>query len=651
MKYSPKYLLALLAAVVAAAAWAQDEGTGSESTKTLDAGFSSRSDSDDANASVSYTVPLTGNLEFSTSTTLSNGFNAEDARTSRGRNTNLGVSYDPPSPWRLNVGYSNSYTLEHRPRSENYEEFKTEASSNSVNSSLNYEISDDLKTDLNLGVNESSQEILIEQTKAPPPTSGRSHTFGGGVDYNVTKATTVSVDYSGEIAKQKIFASKTRTFPPRPAKPADSRKLANTLSGGINTNKDLNENLSFVLGLNAHEAVSRDKLQPALDNDDLGGSAQGEINYTPGSILSLSNSVFLERSETSYLHKGQYEKEFSERLYDTRGASFRDNANLRIKPSEQSEMNVGFEYSESENYLRDIDGNLPPEEDLDAASACLLTQGYTLSSDVNLALGEDITFRLSHYLKESRPRKIVFEEQDSVTKWDNLDGNIGFDWTDNLTVNVDTSMNIALYRYEDPDTALLEDLDDVNVRLGTTFLYDVTRGTTVEIVTDIAKLSRVYRDPLSPSGDSARINRHLSAKVTREFGKIFKPQLTLDLSYGREYYPASPAADKRRLTYGISPTAEIKTSDNLTLRVDFSYTSEESDAVASDEYELKPGDWQIYRSLSGGVNVTYVIIGDLTFTLSTSNIHTYYIKDRIRRYKFVPAESFFDLGAGLSYNF
>lgn len=651
MKYFVKYLPALLAAVIAAAAWAQDEGTDSEATKTLDAGFNSRSDSNDADANVSYTVPLTDSLEFSTSTSLSNGFNAEDARTSQGRNTNLGISYDPPSPWRLNVGYNNSYTLIHRPPSEKYEEFKTESSSNSVDSSLNYEISSDIKTDLNLGVNESSQEILIEQTKAPPPTSGRSHTFGGGVDYNVTKATTVTVDYTGEIAKQKIFTSKTRTFPPRPAKPADSRKLANTLSGGISTNKDLNEKVSFVLGLNAHESVSRDKLQPALDNDDLGATAQGEINYKPNSVLSLSNSVFLERSKTSYLHKGQYEKEFSERLYDTNGAGFRDNANLRITPSEQSDMNIGFEYSESENFLRDLDGKLPLKDDLDAASACLLSESYTLSSDVNLALGEDITFHLSHYLKESRPHKIVFPEQDSVTRADNLDGDIGFDWTEDLTVNIRTSMKITLDRFEDALAATDGDKNDVDVSLGTTFFYDVSRDTTIEVNTDISKTSATYVDPFTTRGDWARINRHFSAKLSRQFGKIFKPQLTLDLSYAREYFPSSPATNKRHLGYGIFPTAEFKTSDNLTLNVNFSYSSEETDAVESSYYEPQPQDWYIYYSYSGGVSVSYVIVGDLTFTLNTSNIHTYYIRDRVRRYKEVPSESFFDLGAGLSYSF
>jgi hypothetical protein len=650
MRYSFKYLLALLIAVTTPAAWAQDEGA-EEATKTLDAGFFSRSDSDHADASVSYTVPLTESLDFSTSTSLSNGFNTEDARASRGRNTNLGISYDPPSPWRLNVGYTNSYTLDHRPPSEVYEEFKTETSSNSVDSSLNYEISSDIKTDMTLAVGDSSQEILIEQTKAPPPTSGRNHTFGGGVDYNVTAATTVSVDYNGGIANQKIWLSRTRTFPPRPAKPADSRKIDNTISGSINTNKDLNENLSFMLGFSASDKISRDRLQPALENDALDGSGRGEITYSPNSTLSLSNAVSMGRSKTYYLNKGQYEKEFSERLYDLAGVSFQDNANVRITPSEQSEMNVGFEYFESEDTLRDVDGDLPPPEDLEAANACRILENLTLSSDVNLALGEDITFHLSHYLKESRPQKIVFKEQDSITRWDNLDGNIGFDWTEDLTVNVETSMNIALYRFEDADTALLEDLDDINVRLGTTFIYDVTRDTTLDVKTDIAKLSRIYRDPLSPNGDSARINRHLAATVTRKFGQIFKPQLTLDLTYAREYYPSSPAANRRRLGYSLSPTAEIKTSDRLTLNLDFSYGSEETDAVSSSYYEPQPDDWQIYRTMGGGVRITYVVLNSLTCTFGANNSHAYYIKNSVRRYKEVPEESFFDLDAGLSYTF
>ena len=650
MRYLAKYSLALLVAAIPLAARAQDEGA-EESTKTLDVGYFSQSNSDNVDASVSYTVPLTQNLDFSTSTTLGNGLNAEDNRTDQGRNINLGISYDPPSPWRLNIGYTNSYTLTHRPPSEVYEEFKTETSSDYLNSSLNYEISNDLRTDVNLAVDDSSQEILIEQTKAPPPTSGRNHTFGGGVDYNVTAATTLSVDYSGGIANQRIWLSRTRTFPPRPVKPADSRKIDNTISGSVDSNKDLNENLSFSLGFSANDKISRDRLQPALENDAVDGSARGEITYSPNTTLSLSNAVAMGRSKTHYLNKGQYEKEFSERLYDTEGVSFQDNANLRITPSEQSEMNVGFEYFESENTLRDLDGNLPPPDDLDAANACRISQSYTLSSDVNLALGEDITFHLSHYLKESRPRKIVFTEQDSVTRWDNLDGNIGFDWTEDLTVNVQTSMNIALYRFEDPETALLEDLDDVNVRLGTNFIYDITRDTTLDVKTDIAKLSRTYRDPLSPNGDSARINRHFAATVTRKFGRIFKPQLTLDFTYAREYYPSSPAANKRRLGYIVSPSAEVKTSDNLTFNLNFSYGSEETDAVSSSHYEPQPDDWYINRTLGGGVRITYVVLDSLTCTFGANNSHAYYIRNKVRRYKEVPDESFFDLDAGLSFNF
>jgi hypothetical protein len=87
------------------------------------------------------------------------------------------------------------------------------------------------------------------------------------------------------------------------------------------------------------------------------------------------------------------------------------------------------------------------------------------------------------------------------------------------------------------------------------------------------------------------------------------------------------------------------------LNVNFSYASEMTDAVSSSAYEPQPDDWYVYHSLSGGVNISYVIVGDLTFTLNTSNVHTYYIRDRVRRYKEVPAESFFDLGAGLSYSF
>ncbi len=629
-------------------AQADEGGEEAESAKTFDLNYYSQSDSKNANGSMSYTVQLTRNLDFATSTSLDNGYNPEDNRSLRGRNTSLSIDYDPPSPWRLSVSYGNSYNLVHRPPTEEYDEFKTESSSNGVDSSLDYEFSTDLKADLRLGVQDSSQEILIARGEdVPPPTTSRSHNFGGGLDYNLTAATTFSVDYSGDISSSKIEIAKTRTYPERKIKPALSHNIGNTVSGQIGMNKDLTEKLNLNVSFGVNDSIGRDRLEPALDSDMLNGNASGDVTYDLSSLLSLSNSVSFGRGRDFYENKERYRKIFNEIRYDVKRASFTNTTNVRVTPGEHSEFNVAVNYEETENILRDADGNLPSEEDPGPANSCERYRSYRITSDYDLALGEDVTFHLAHYLTESRPHKLVFPEQDKTTKFNNLDGNVGFDWTKDLRVDVNTAMNVVLYRYDDPNTAGDTDHDDLNILLGISFIYDVTRDTTVEIKTDISKNSTTYVDPETTGTDTAKINRHLYTNVRREFGELFKPNVGVDITYGRDYFPGSPRSNKRRWNIGVNPGAEINTSDKLKLNLYFSYSRETIEKV----FRPDPEDWEIIFGYAGGVGVTYVVSNNLTLTSNSRASHSYYIRNSKRRYKEVPNETFFDFDAGFNFTF
>ncbi len=648
MKSAIKYFLIFAVPILLSSAQADEGGEEAESAKTFDFNYYSQSDSKNASGSVSYNVPLTRNLDFATSTSLDNGYNPEDNRSSRGRNTSLSIDYDPPTPWRLSVSYGNSYNLVHRPPTEEYDEFKTESSSNGVDSSLDYEFSSDLRADLRLGVQDSSQEILIARgEEVPPPTTSRSHNFGGGIDYNLTAATTFSVDYSGDISSSKIEVAKTRTYPEREIKPALSRKIGNTVSGQIGMNKDLSEKLNLNVSFGVTDSVGRDRLEPALDSDMLDGNASGDVTYDLSSLLSLSNSVSFSRGRDFYENKERYRKIFNEIRYDVRRARFANTANVRVTPGEHSEFNVAINYEESENILRDADGELPSRDDPGPASSCEMPKSYRITSDFDLALGENVTFHLAHYLTESRPHKLVFPEQDKTTKFNNLDGNVGFDWTKALRVDVNTAMNVVLYRHDDPDTAIDSDRDDLKILLGTSFIYDVTRNTTVEIKTDISKNSTTYVDPETTGTDTAQINRHLYTNVRRDFGELFKPSVGVDITYGRDYFPGSPRSNKRRWNIGVNPGAEINTSDKLKLNLTFSYSREKTEGV----FRPDPDDWQINYGYAGGVGVTYVVSKNLTLTSNSRASHSYYIKNSKRRYKEVPNETFFDFDAGFSFTF
>ncbi len=119
------------------------------------------------------------------------------------------------------------------------------------------------------------------------------------------------------------------------------------------------------------------------------------------------------------------------------------------------------------------------------------------------------------------------------------------------------------------------------------------------------------------------------------------------MTYGREFYPRSPESNRRRLVVNVSPGTEINTSDKLKINLRFSYESDESDTV----YNPKPEDWELRQSYSGGAGITYVVFKNLSLAFNTNNSHAVTIRDRVRRYKEVPAETFFDFDAGLSYTF
>ncbi len=635
---------ALLALSIVGTA-AGDEG--SEATKSFDVNYNAYSDSNNLSSSVSYTVPLTDNLDFSASTALGNGWTAEDNKVTRDRNTNLSFNYDPTSPWQLGVGYANTYNLVHRPPSERYDEFKTESASNSVNSNLNYNFTDDLKTDLNLAVSDNLQKFIITGGEVPPPETSRNHNYGGGIDYNLTTATTMTVDYSGSISASQIEVSKTGTYPPQPPKPILSRKKTNNLSGSLATNKDITDSLNLNLSFNAGTNVGRDNLAPGLDSDNLNGNASGGIRWNPATTFSFTNTTSFDRRKDLYPNKTTYQKEFNEYLYDRYHVSFSDGVQLRIAPSDYSEITLSGDYDESENTLRDESGNLPPEDDTTNANSCSLTQSGKLTSNVDLALGEDITFHLTYYLSETLPQFIVYPTKNYRTRSNNLDGNIGFDWTEDLRVDVSTAMLVTLSRYADNNMARGTDSDDIDVNLNTAFIYDLSNDTTLEAQTDISKTTKVYTHPQTTGSDWARIKRHLSTKIRHEFGELFKPEFRTDFSSEREYYPASPSADKRHWRWSIYPGVEVDTSDNLTLMFTFSYSREEEDRLR----EPKPEDWELREYYTSYVSAAYVIAEGLSASFSSSNTHSVTTRDRKRRYKELPGESFFDLNAAVTYTF
>jgi hypothetical protein len=640
-------LLAALAASAPGLAAEENDEEEPQATKTFDGGFSSQSGSSDLSSSVSYTVPLTSKLTFSTATALSNGQSTQDNSVSRGRSTSLAFDYDPTSPWRLSVGYANAYSLFHRPHSPEYDEFKTETGSNSISSTLSYDVTDDLKTAMNLGVEQSSTTVIISAGPAPAPVTGRTHSYGGYFNYAVTRSTTISVNYGGSISASDIEATRTHTYPERPPKPIHSRKKGDNLSGTLSFGKDVSDAVSLNLSFNASDHIGRDNLVKGLDDNSLSGNAAGTVTWKPWQPLSFSNTSSLTRSAATYPYKYEYYKQFNEYLFDRYSRTGGDSVEVRLNPSEKTELRFTGSYSESVSHLYDDAGRLPLPKLTGPANECRLSRDGALTSNVDLALGDDITFHFIHNRHDIYYQFFVFPNKDYLSRTNNVDANIGYDWTKNLRVDIAEAAGITLNRYYDAVAAETDDRNNLNVELNTGFYYDVTGKTGLEFHSNISKTEQTYTHVESASKNNARISREFTAKARREFGQLFIPDCTFSWERGGTYFPSGSASNKWDDTLTITPSADLITSDALTLGFSYSYSNREEDRM----YNPRPEDWTQYRTYTAALDITYAPFANFGCAINSSNTHSVNVQDRQRRYKTLPAESFFNVSANVNYTF
>lgn len=626
----------------------EEGGETKESSKTIDASFRSQSDRNESGAGVSYTVSLTPSLEFSTATSLGNGYSAVDQSVSSARDTSLGITYDPPSPWRLQAKYGNSYNLFRRPRSEVYEEFKTRTASNNVESLLNYDFSDDLKTGMTLRTAEDSTRVIISEGTIPPPTESRTHNYEGKVDYAVTKSTNISVTYNGGIDFSKVEVSESRTDPPSPVKVLVSRKKSDHVDGSVGFSKDVFEGFNLALRANGSKDIARDKyLEGATDSDRMGMTGSGIVTWTPIDMLTITNTSDVSRGKTLIPHKYEYLNYFNILVYDSFSRFFSEKFDISLKPSATSELGVLCEYDENESSYRGIDGELPdPEEDEDAAGECLTTTNTKVTGNVDISIGQDITFHMMYQRHDIDYNYFIIKTRDKNVSSNFLSGNIGFDWTRDLRVDVATSMRQDRNRYDATPT---NDNDILTVDLGTGFLYSLPPATNMEFHVGISKNATTYPNPSILSVESASIKRSFSTLVTRQFGSVWKPSCAVGMDFTRSYFPTAPGQNKKDDTFYVTPAMEFRTSNALTVTVSSNYSNHVQDKLIIRQPRVD--DWIQYINYSTSAGIAYAPVPTLTLSLNATETHNIEIRDRIRRVKVIPNETYFNMDAGFNFNF
>lgn len=94
---------------------------------------------------------------------------------------------------------------------------------------------------------------------------------------------------------------------------------------------------------------------------------------------------------------------------------------------------------------------------------------------------------------------------------------------------------------------------------------------------------------------------------------------------------------------------DFKTSNALTISLSANYSNQVKDKQIIREPRVD--DWAQYLNYSTSAGITYSPVPTLTLSLNATETHNIEIRDRIRRVKVIPNETYFNMDAGLNFSF
>jgi hypothetical protein len=633
-------LIAVITASVGPA-WA-DEGEDDGENANYSFGFSSSRNKKSIDGSVSYSRYLTEDVYFNFGTSLKDEYNSLEKRSIENRSVNSQVTFDPASPWYLTVSFRNSKNYNYRPPAPDVDEYKALTVTNSLSSSLRYTFRDDVRTYMDVYVGKSRQESIVAG-EPTTDTSGETKRVSFRTDYDLTSNTVLSGTYEGGVNKSTFVGSSYwRADPPPPAR--EGRTRTNRLNGSLNSTHDLTDSVSLDTNLNVNLNADRDDMILGLTKDALSGYGSASVAYRPASEFAFEVTSNISRSKNFYPYKDDYEKAFGSRIFDSVNRSLNNSASVTISPSPQVSAAVSYERDDSVQRRYEDDDVLPdPDIYPEAVNDVYDKTSETVRSNVDLSIGEDMTFHLSYYLSALETDYILDETLNGRTIANNLDSNIGYDFTDTLRTDVVTRLSINKDTYDDP-FYITENNVNSAASITNTFTFKVADDTRLTPAFYVS-VNRT-RFEYDPEKNYEFLERYFSGTVAHGFSDMFDVTFTARTGVSYSSYPFKSRSNREKKYYTLNPSTTLDISEALTLRVSFSLSRNEEWRPNETDWEET---WQRTDDYSTNLSATYRIFEDFNINFNAVNSHQLRVNDKILRKKTYPNESYFNVSASASY--
>lgn len=619
-------------------------GGGNETTSTVGSGYNSNRSTDGINANLGYSNNLAKNLLFEFDVGLNNSYNTSEKREIQNHSVRLSNKYDPPSPWKLDVSYNYNRSYNYRPKDVNQDEYKAFNKEHNLSSSVSYAFTETVRTYLDVNLNKVLKESIVAG-QSNPDTRGEKKSINSSIEYDITPNTTTSFRYTGGIDSTEYSGSSERIADPLPP-PKKGRTENHTIYGVITSNNALTENIDIDISLNVTDQFKRDRLLPGLDSDKLTGSAGSTVKYDPSTKFDFTNNTTLSRGVIEYFNKADYQNEFSGNIYDTDDTRLYNSAAVTIKPSGGSSADFTYDITFSKQY-RFKDGKVMPRHDEDPTAANSIYEDveHRLVSGVNTAIGEDLTFHLTHYYSSSHPDYLQNPSKNALTNLNNLDSNLGYDITEKLRTDVKTILNFKNVRYDDR-TASVDDAKESSISLSNEFTFKPSLITKLTLGFLVKKDFNDYTNNSDRSYEN--IDRHIISRISQDIGKLFDLSFNFTYKYNYTNFLASAQSNIRQNTITANPSAIINISESLFSSLRFTYSNVTQWKPYGDENDSINSWWRTHNYTTN-FNVTYTPLDKFTVNFSLGSGHNFRLENEIYKVKKNEDNDYYNVSLDMNY--
>jgi len=604
-------LIALLVSNLPPAVYAgsgDDQGEeDSQSTKTVNFSYGDTGTQKSIGSSISYSTYLTEGLNLNTTTSLSNSYNKETDFPTKYISFSTSLNYTPnDSRLSTNVSYSYSKTDSHVTPKGTSEAFKVYDRNTTLNSSVGYRFTDNLKLSMDMGFThhfKDNSAPLVSRDNVDK----ESKSLGSTMTYNITSTTNMSgsYSYSKQTGWQLWKNDNYEMFDP--PKIYENSNGGN-ISGGLQSSIDASENFHISTSVNALKYKKLDIYNPANNAEQLSGSGITSVSYTPHPNLKFLADGSFNRSQT--LYDKEAEKILGHKVFNVYVTTMDLGGKLEWQISPNARFTTDLDRNYADYDYVDEQGNPPGEYDQPAQSYKSI-YGLGLNSALIYTFSDRLSIQINHYYKNTdNQSKVIIGGVDysQYAHSNNFHSSIRYEFSDSTTSLVECGMDDTKTAYYDESLAG-QNAHKANISLKVEFLQDLGKYTQLDLTYNIfQQRSRLIQTELITE-DS--LTRKLNANITFLFGMV---QPTMGA--GMQWIRNSQSTYDDSQTLILSPSVSFKPTDRFSLDFYFTYSRYHNSSTTN------PNLKSIYSQVSYRSSISYQLFAGLNLNLSMDHSAT-----------------------------